>query len=238
MKKIIISFVIIFAAFVVKAQTGEIKGKVIDAESKETLPSASVYVTYGNNTIGTITDSDGNFTLKPLNAGVYNLIITYTGYNNYVYEGVRVSSEGITRLPQIALVSGIDLKAVTIKEYLKPLIPSENRIEIIAGDLDKIANNRNIIAALPSFSADITVTENNEVYFRGSRAGDAAYFVDGVKVTEIKVPSTSIKSMMVYTGGVPSKYGDFMGGCVVVETLSYFDWLNMQRAKENKRVSN
>jgi hypothetical protein len=36
--------------------------------------------------------------------------------------------------------------------------------------------------------------------------------------------------MMVYTGGLPAKYGDTMGGAVVVETKSYFELLRNYQA--------
>jgi hypothetical protein len=29
--------------------------------------------------------------------------------------------------------------------------------------------------------------------------------------------------MIVYAGGIPAKYGDAMGGVIVLETKSYFD---------------
>jgi hypothetical protein len=38
--------------------------------------------------------------------------------------------------------------------------------------------------------------------------------------------------MMVFTGGLPAKYGDTMGGAIVVETKGYFElyrsWLAAQ----------
>ena len=54
-----------------------ISGKVVDADSKEPLQSASVFAQ--NTTKGTITDKDGLFRLS-LEKGGYELIISYTGY--------------------------------------------------------------------------------------------------------------------------------------------------------------
>jgi hypothetical protein len=51
-------------------------------------------------------------------------------------------------------------------------------------------------------------------------------------------PSMAIGSIMVYTGGVPSKYGDYSGGVVVVETMSYFDWVAQQESKRLKNGGN
>jgi hypothetical protein len=60
--------------------------------------------------------------------------------------------------------------------------------------------------------------------FRGARKGDMIYMIDGIKANDVvNVPSVSIGNMMVYTGALPAKYGDTLGGVVVVETKSYFD---------------
>jgi len=63
-----------FAAY---ANTGNVSGKVIDAETSEALIGTTVVV--AGTTTGTITDLDGNFTLE-LEEGEYNLKISYTGY--------------------------------------------------------------------------------------------------------------------------------------------------------------
>ena len=53
-----------------------VSGKIIDAESKEPLNSASVYCQ--NTTIGTTTNKQGEFSLQ-LKSGGYELNISYTG---------------------------------------------------------------------------------------------------------------------------------------------------------------
>ena len=40
---------------------------------------------------------------------------------------------------------------------------------------------------------------------------------------EIGIPGLAVGSIKVYTGGIPSNYGDVTGGVIVVETTSYFD---------------
>src|SRR3954471_954358 len=54
-------------------------GKVIDAETKEPLPGASVFAQ--NTTRGTTSDKDGVFHLY-LDKGGYELIISFTGYTS------------------------------------------------------------------------------------------------------------------------------------------------------------
>ena len=73
-----------------------VSGKIIDAESKEPLNSASVYCQ--NTTIGTTTNKQGEFSLQ-LKSGGYELIISYTGYQT---KQVQISSTD-TRIPDIEM---------------------------------------------------------------------------------------------------------------------------------------
>ena len=72
-----------------------------------------------------------------------------------------------------------------------------------------------------------------EIYFRGSRSNGIATYLDGLKINGSipSVPAVSIKSYAVYTGGLPAKYGDTMGGVIEIETKSFFDLYNQRIAE-------
>jgi len=59
----------------------KIEGFVKDAESKQPLPYASVFI--GSTTLGTSTDSTGFFKLQNIPVGNYTLIVSYLGYNSF-----------------------------------------------------------------------------------------------------------------------------------------------------------
>ena len=79
MKKIFWAAIILlsFTPAFAQENTYLISGKVIDANTRLPLPAASVFAQ--NSTIGTATDTAGNFKLRLPNGG-YNLVITFTGY--------------------------------------------------------------------------------------------------------------------------------------------------------------
>ena len=78
MKKPILTLTgILFTLFAFSQFT--IQGKVVDAETREPLPGASVFAQ--NTTRGTTTDQDGSFRLH-FEKGGYELIISFTGYNS------------------------------------------------------------------------------------------------------------------------------------------------------------
>ncbi len=59
------------------AQNGEIKGTIKDVTTGETVVGATVMYAPGK---GTLTDINGNFSIKIDSAGTYNLIISYVGF--------------------------------------------------------------------------------------------------------------------------------------------------------------
>ena len=75
MKKSILIFIVLLSSFAAIAQKS-ISGIIIDAESKESLPFANIYI---SKTKGTITDAEGKFTLN-LKKEITSIKVSYIGY--------------------------------------------------------------------------------------------------------------------------------------------------------------
>lgn len=71
-----------------------LSGLVFDAQTKETLPGATIMVE-GTST-GTTADIDGRYTLA-LNPGTYTLIIRYVGYKPLRLKNLKVTDSNITQ---------------------------------------------------------------------------------------------------------------------------------------------
>jgi hypothetical protein len=87
-KQILIVFTLFFLNTISSAQISSyfVKGKVINAQTKQPMQGASVFAE--NTTLGTATDQDGNFVLE-LPIGGYSLVVTYTGFNT---QSIRISN--------------------------------------------------------------------------------------------------------------------------------------------------
>lgn len=84
----------------VAAQNGEIAGKVIN-ENGEGIPMANITLvdTAGTPTgTATTTDRDGNFSIRPLSPGKYNLQVSYKGYTPSTQQGIIVKADRPTWL--------------------------------------------------------------------------------------------------------------------------------------------
>lgn len=238
MKKLFTLTTFLLSLCVVHAQTGEIKGKVFDEESKQTLPGANVYVEVAGNMVGTMTDVDGRFTLKPLPPGIYNLHASFMGYQKYILKGVNVNPDKITFINDIQLAFNTNMmNPYNVVEYKVKLIDAEqpSKMTILAADIEKLPDTRNLANVVAGITADVKVSDDGQqIFFRGSRSGAGAYYIDGMRVSDINstVPGVSVGSVTVYSGGVPAQYGDFTGGVVVIETKSYFDLYNQHIASQ------
>jgi hypothetical protein len=212
-----------------QANHGEIKGRVFD-DLGDPMPGASAYVEYMGNKIGTATDMDGRFTIKPLQPGNYNLIISFTGMQTKEIKAVQVKPGQITFVNEVELAMASEIIGIVdIVEYRTKLINPEetSKMTLLATQIEKTPSFRNPEKLLGSITSDVKVSEDGrQVHFRGARNGSSLYFVDGVKTEDMKVPASGIASISVYSGGIPAKYGDTTGGVVIIETKNYFDLYN------------
>jgi len=69
-----------------------IKGKVVDAASESPVIGASVLIENTNPLLGAVTDLDGNFNIKNVSVGRYNLKISFIGYETIQLTEILVSS--------------------------------------------------------------------------------------------------------------------------------------------------
>jgi len=90
----IISFLIFSVSTASFAQSGEIKGKVINKQIKSPLPFANIMIELNGNAVaGAQTDLEGKYSIKPLAPGKYNVKAVLDGYKTSLVKGVLVASD-------------------------------------------------------------------------------------------------------------------------------------------------
>lgn len=213
---------IVGTGFAAMAQSGEIKGKVLDKVSKEPLPFANVIVELnGSQAGGAQTDFDGNFTIKPLNPGRYNLKASFVGYAAIEIKGVLVSADKIT-FQDLAMTKGaVDITAVDIVEYKVPIIDKGNPStqSTVTQEEIKVAPTRDVKSVAATSAGIFQRDEGDDVNVRGSRSDATDYYIDGIKVRgSTNLPQSGIEQITVVTGGVPAQYGDATGGIINITT--------------------
>ena len=208
--------------------TGSISGKVFEKDSATAMPFAKVYVESQGTKSFVLADENGRYKIDGLTPGVYFVGATFAGQKQARYSNVPVSPEGITFL-DLVMPRDSMLEEVKIVAYKIPLIDINiPKLTISTEDIEHSPYIRNPLTMLTSVSSDVKMMEGTgQILIRGSRPGDAVYYIDGVKQTDMgTVPGVAIGSMEAFTGGIPAKYGDTTGGVVILETKSYFDLYN------------
>jgi hypothetical protein len=75
----------------VPSQTVTLKGQVVDYNSGESL--TGVEVTIEGTSIKAYTDFDGNFEIKDVKPGSYNLVASYISYKNSLVENFKAADK-------------------------------------------------------------------------------------------------------------------------------------------------
>lgn len=110
------------------SMTGEVKGKVIDKDTKEPIPFATIIAEVnGNQVAGTTSDFDGNYTLKPLAAGYYNMKLSFVGYQPMSMSGVYIRSNMTTFQNFEMKSSMVEIGTYEVVDYKVPLVDRERK---------------------------------------------------------------------------------------------------------------
>lgn len=205
---------------------GEVLGEIVDKKSGFPLVDAHVYIDDNGRRYQAKTDLDGRFRISAVPSGVYRLNIRY---QEDTLKGIRVEVplDGFFNTGLISFTSNIQEHDAVVFKYRDQVRLIDGNLpttSLTSKEIDKSPLKFDVKGLVASMSSEVRMTEDGELFFRGARKGDMIYLVDGVKTVNLSsVPGVSIGKMMVYTGGLPAKYGDTLGGVVVIESKSYFD---------------
>ncbi len=241
MKKLMILALLILGAGQLNAQTalGEVIGEVVDIDN-EPIYGAHVYIddVFGQR-YQAMTETDGRYRISGIPAGEYKMNIKYAGDtlpNLYV----KVPINGFYNAGEITFNSETIqvLKGVVVSADIKKVKLVDGNLPIKTLDAEEIQQSSvkfSVTDLVETMSSEIQKTENGNLVIRGAREGDMLYLIDGIKTSAMgALPSSAIGSISVYTGGIPAKYGDTLGGVIILETQSYFDLYRAWKSQQLK----
>jgi hypothetical protein len=190
------------------AQTGKIKGRVIDANSGEGLIGANVMIV--GTSIGTAADINGNFVLANLSPGNYTLKITYVGYKDKTEKVSVVKNRAsmVTAKMDWIAVKG---KEVVVTAQAKGQLSAINE-QLSANEIKNVVSKDRIrelpdnnaaesVGRLPGVSLLRSGGEGNKVVIRGLQPKYSKVMVDGISLpaTSSSDRSVSLKSVSSYS---------------------------------------
>ncbi len=198
---------------------GELTGVVLDNKGEPVI-GAIVSVSQGGIPKGGApTDVDGRFSIKPIDAGRYDVAASFIGYKKYIITGVIVNSDKTTGL-KFTLESATDLKEVTVISYKVPLVDSFSpgpTTTYGSEQIEKLPTHD--VSTVVGYSAGVYNARGN-LSVQGSRPGGNQIIVDGVQTSgsSYNLPVGSIDQIEVMPSGISAKYGNLTGGVISVVT--------------------
>lgn len=220
MKKFLHIIIFVFVAQLANAQTGVLKGKVIDRKTKETVIGATVSI------VGTYyavpTDVNGNYTISNIKPGEYSVKIVYLGYKEQINNGIKITNGNTTTLNiQLSEVTAeIGMVEVLGQKTIVDLESGKSSAKVTAEDIKdmSVKDVQSIVANQAG------VSQNPDgLQIRGGRVYETQYLVDGINAQDplagtgfgVEIAANAINDIEVITGGVGAEFGEGTSGVVL-----------------------
>ncbi len=217
----IISLISFHLSIVSAGTTGKIAGRITDEKSGEALVGATVLIV-GTST-GAASDVDGNFVITNLAPGTYSIAISAIGYRKKIVQKLQVNVDFTTRIDEKLSSELVDLDAVVVVAE-RPLVRRDltsSQTSVDAGQIKTLPVES--VAGILSTQAGVVQDAGGALHFRGGRAEEVSYTINGVSVNNpftnsnsLTIATNAIQELSVVQGTFNAEYGNALSG--VVET--------------------
>ena len=216
---------------------GSIYGNVTDKETNEELVGANILLE-GTPT-GTSTDIDGNFSIKGLEPGIYNIRISYISYQTILIQGVKVIPGISVKLDASLISASTELSEVVItaeaiknseSSVLKIQKNSANIVDGFSGELIRKNNSSDGTDILKRMTG-VTISEGKYAFVRGVGDRYNNTLLNGASLPSTDpekksfsydiFPANLIESVITSKTFTPDKPADFTGGLVQISTIEF-----------------
>ncbi len=216
-RKVLLTLGLLLVAEIAVLAQGTMKGTVIDAKTKEAMPMVNVIAKQdGKQVLVGVTNFDGEFTIKPLPVGKYDVEVRFVGYNTYVREGVNVTASNFTV---------VNIEMTTATTMMDEVVIVEQKVPVIEIGTPESGSriSSDDIAKMPATSVDGIVAAVGGVGYSDGGSGTARGESGMVtmqgnvrKRTGVSVPKEAIAEIQVILGGTPASIGEAIGGTQVI----------------------
>ncbi|MGB1316150.1 MAG: carboxypeptidase regulatory-like domain-containing protein [Chitinophagales bacterium] len=211
-----ISLLNIFAQGSLEGNLKNDKGEALE------LANVALYQN-GELVTGTSSDFEGYYFLDNLKEGTYEVVVLHSGAKSNKYL-VKIKDRETfafnTTFTPVNLIDAVTKTHVVETEFFRRAEPTVKirKAEDFAETGIKQTNK------LIALETSTVVDKEGNVSFRGSRPGQGAYYVDGMRLDgSLDIPTAAIYSMKIHNGGIPAAFGNTTSAVVVIETKSYYN---------------
>ena len=209
---------LVFVGALYAGTTGKISGVVADAATGEPIIGANVVLK--GTSLGSTTDIDGRYVIVNVPPGKYSLVVSYVGYQQMLIQSLSVSIDLTTTFDVKLQPAAVEVEGATITAE-RPLVERDNTGSLSTIDADQI-KNLPVQSISEVLRLDAGVVEaRGSLHIRGGRAGEVAFWVDGISTTDayngsngVRVENAAVQELQVISGTFNAEYGQAMSGIV------------------------
>ena len=220
---ILIVFLIFFGTY---AQTGTIKGLVLDKQSETPLLGASIELLNTENATGVVTDEDGRFVMQDVPVGRQSIRVSYIGFESYSLPNIDVTSGkdvflNITLTESFNQLDEVVLTGDTNKDTPRNKMASVSTRQFGLEEVTRFSGGRSDVGRLAANFAGVSSPDDsrNDIVVRGNSPTGLLWRLEG-----IPIPSPNHFGTAGTTGGPVSalnpnmlRNSDFMTSAFAAE---------------------
>ncbi|MEX0362597.1 MAG: carboxypeptidase regulatory-like domain-containing protein, partial [Allomuricauda sp.] len=232
MKKTILALVLMISSLAL-AQTGVIKGVVLDKQSESPLEGATIELLNVDVATGVITDFDGRFTLKDVPIGRQSIRISYLGYENSYVPNIEVTTGKDVQL-NITLTESFNTLTEVVVTSNSNLDRPKNKMAMVSArqfgieEVGRFSGGRGDIGRLAANFAGVSAPDDsrNDIIIRGNSPTGLLWRIEGIPVPNPNHYSSAgttggpvsalnpnmLKNSDFITSAFPAEYGNAIGG--------------------------
>ena len=224
------------SALSLMAQTGTVRGSLIDDATGETVPFANVFVVETSS--GTTSDLDGAYNLS-MSPGTYTLEFSFVGYSTLKVSDVVVTADEVTSLDvrlkeETEVLAEVFVTAKQIRNTEAAVLTIQKKapqlLDGISSQTFKKIGDNNAAAAIKRVTG-VSVEGGKYVFVRGLGDRYTKSLLNGMDVPGLDpdrntlqmdiFPTNLIDNIIVLKSFTPDQPGDFTGGIVNIITKDF-----------------
>lgn len=227
--------------------TQTVRGRVVDSESLQGLPGATLIISTIEPLMGTASDMDGNFRFEKVPVGRHDIKITYLGYKEQFLSQVLVGSgkEIVLEIKLVESIEKLEELVVTARQEGNEAVNEMATVSARSFSVEqtgKFAATGDDPARMAMSFAGVSTQDDlfNEIIIRGNSARGLLWKLEGVEIpnpnhlsqeggnggTVSMLSNNVLGSSDFLTGAFPAEYGNASSGV--------FD-LHMKKGNNEKR---
>jgi Carboxypeptidase regulatory-like domain/TonB-dependent Receptor Plug Domain len=214
------------------AQTGAIRGRVVDNITEQPIEGATImYI--ADSTVTAVTDANGDYRLDNLPVGRISLSVSYTGYETFILADIDILSgkdvpadvrmaESFNSLEEVVITAGPS------KDKPRNKLSAVSARQVSVEEITKYAGGRSDVARLATNFAGVSAPDDsrNDIVVRGNSPTGLLWRIEGIPVPNPNhfsslgatgSPVSALNANVMansdfITSAFPAEYGNALGG--------------------------